>query len=100
MDHEEIFEDLGRRLRSLRRSRGISQRHLAEIAGVSQSFICRLERDGDERWTALQRLFSALGHDVALLPQEYGEDDLENFLRDGIRRRKDRMEEGRRARWG
>ena len=91
--------DPGERLRALRLSLEISQRHLAESSGVDQSVVCRLERGADARWETWRRLFAALGFDVVLTPAPSTE-DLEDFLQDGIQRRKDRMETGRTSRWG
>jgi transcriptional regulator with XRE-family HTH domain len=90
----------GAQLRDLRRDRGISQRHLAEELGVDQSEISKIERGADACWTTLLRLFAGLGYDIALTAQpSAGEDDVEDFLQDGIQRRRDRMEKGRMSRW-
>ena len=88
----------GEQLRALRRSLGVSQRHLAEVSGVDQAVVCRLERGTDALWTTWQRLFVALGYGAVLMP--VSAEDAEDFLQDGIQRRKDRMEAGRMARWG
>ena len=96
--HVPLEDYPGEQLRAHRRSLNISQRHLAEESGIDQSVICDLERGADARWTTWNRLFRALGCHAVLV-----EDDLEeteDYLRDGIQRRKDRMESGRMARWG
>lgn len=45
----EPFEP-GDRLRVLRKTWDISQRHLAELSGIGQDVISRLERGSDARW--------------------------------------------------
>ena len=90
----------GEHVRDLRRSRGVSQRHLAELSGVSQARLSRLERGADARWSTFRRLFDALGYDVELkFRPSLGEDDLEDLLQHGIDQRQERMEAGRDARW-
>jgi predicted transcriptional regulator len=92
----------GERLRALRKTWDVSRNHLAELSGVNQCVISRLERGAaDARWEIWKRLFSALGYDIAMTvtAEEYGEDDLEDFIRHGIRVRRDRMEAGRLRRW-
>jgi transcriptional regulator with XRE-family HTH domain len=88
----------GEILRAVRSSRRVSQRHLAEVSGVRQSFISRLERGGDARWGTWRRLFSALGFDLVMAPLASCE-DAEDFLKDQAQHRKDRAEAGRQARW-
>jgi transcriptional regulator with XRE-family HTH domain len=100
MEGECPLDEPGERLRALRRAKEISQRHLAELSGVDQSVVSRLERGADTHWANWKRLFSSLGYDVVLRPEPYGEDDLEDFLQDGARQRKEKMENGRMARWG
>ena len=87
----------GGQLRSLRRSLGVSQRHLAELSGVDQSVICRLERGSDAFWSTWRRLFVALGYRAMLSPGPCEEG--EGLLQDQARERKDRAEAGRAARW-
>lgn len=54
--------DAGAQLRAVRLDRRISQRHLAQEAGVSQSFVCRLEAGRcDATLTVWRKLFEALG---------------------------------------
>jgi transcriptional regulator with XRE-family HTH domain len=89
----------GEQLRRIRESWNVSQNHLAELSGIGQDVISRVERGADARWTTLKRLFGALGCEIVIREEEYGEDDLEDLVRHGIQRRKDRMEAGRERRW-
>jgi len=61
----------GRRLRQLRRQRGLSQAVLAGRTGISVTTIGRLERQARPscRWRTLARITAALGeHPAALIP--------------------------------
>lgn len=53
----------GKRLRSLRNARGISQEHLAELAELTPSYVSKLERARGKAvsFDALEALSSALG---------------------------------------
>lgn len=59
------------RLRYLRNKKGISQRELAELAGLHQSQVSKIE-GGNRKVTAedLQKLAAALGVSVAELLEE------------------------------
>jgi transcriptional regulator with XRE-family HTH domain len=85
-------------LRALRRARGISQRHLAEMSGVDQSVISGLEHGADGRWSTWERLFSVLGFRAVPLPVS-ASDETDDLIRREIADRKERIEEGRLARW-
>ena len=89
----------GEKLRALRKSWDVSQNHLAELSRVDQSVISRLERGGDARWETWRRLFSALGYEITVTAEEYGEDEVEDLVQSGIHERERRMEAGRQARW-
>lgn len=54
-------------LREIRLRRGISQDRLAELAGLSQSRVSRIERGAAPEDTEAQRLAEALGVTVAAL---------------------------------
>jgi transcriptional regulator with XRE-family HTH domain len=63
----------GERLRRLRLERGLSQRELADKAGMSQSTIVLLERRGrSERFhpSTVRKLSGALGVDAAQLLED------------------------------
>lgn len=89
----------GERLRSLRKTWDVSQKHLAELSGIGQDVISRLGRGCDARWSTWKRVFGALGYGIVVQAEEYGEDDLEDLIRHGIRMRKESMEAGRARRW-
>jgi hypothetical protein len=76
MDGDEVLDEPGTQLRARRRSRG-----------------------ADAHWPTWKRLFAAFGCEVVLREGPCS-DDVEDFLQDGVQRRKDRMEAGRTARWG
>lgn len=63
---------LCRRLRELREAAGLSQTELADLLGVSQSFVTKYER-GDRRLDLFQlrSVTTALGVKVSALAQEF-----------------------------
>ena len=89
----------GKRLRALRRAQRLSQRHLAEKAGVDQSVVGDLERGADGRWSTWMRLFDVFGYQAVPLPVTYSE-EAEQLLREERAERRERMALGRDARWG
>jgi transcriptional regulator with XRE-family HTH domain len=88
----------GERLRVMRRREGLSQRHLAEKAGVDSSIIGDLERGADGRLSTWNRLFDVFGYQAVFLPLSVTEEG-EDLLRQEIEERRERMEAGRAARW-
>jgi len=62
---------IGRNIRRFRTQSGLSQARLAELAGTSQSWICKIET-GDENPTlvSLSRIARALEVEVSELMQE------------------------------
>ncbi|MFE9184996.1 GNAT family N-acetyltransferase [Micromonospora haikouensis] len=60
--------DLGGSLRALRRHADLSQRELADLAGVPQATLARIEsgRSGDVRFRTVERLVRAAGGRVAI----------------------------------
>ncbi|WP_433687838.1 GNAT family N-acetyltransferase [Micromonospora carbonacea] len=60
--------DLGGSLRALRRRADLSQRELADLAGVPQATLARIEsgRSGDVRFRTMERLVRAAGGRVAI----------------------------------
>ncbi len=68
--------NLGQRIRELRRSRGISQKQLAELTGLSQSFISTIER-GEKNISinSLKKICSALGMSLS---EFFNRDNLHN----------------------
>lgn len=66
--------EIGRLIRNLRRSRGLTQTQLSEITGLAQNYISLLERGGIDRPSEerLQILASGLDVDVAVLKKAIG----------------------------
>lgn len=88
----------GLQLRALRLERLISQRHLAQEAGLSQSFVCRLEAGrADATFGTWKKLFEALGCLAAFALLPYAE-EVEELLERGREEREDRQRDGLRAR--
>ena len=83
----------GRQLRALRRFRRVSQRHLAEVSGVDQADISRMERGADARLSTWKRLFFELGCDAVLLPLTSCEETA-GLLQFQAREREERIERG------
>ncbi|WP_063838544.1 MULTISPECIES: helix-turn-helix domain-containing protein [Micromonospora] len=70
--------DLGGSLRALRRRADLSQRELADLAGVPQATLARIEsgRSGDVRFRTVERLVRAAGGRVAIgIPGDQASDD-------------------------
>lgn len=88
----------GDRLRLLRRRLGLSQRILAEKAGVDASIIGDLERGADGRLSTWNRVFDVLGYQAVFLPLSVTEEGEELLLQE-IEERRQRMLEGFNARW-
>lgn len=116
MDLEDTLDDLSRalagvppswreatpgaQLAAVRRHLRVSGRHLAEVSGVDQSTISRLERGADARLETWRKLFSALGCEVILLPLSQCE-DTQDFLQHQETERQERIAVnwGRRRGW-
>jgi transcriptional regulator with XRE-family HTH domain len=61
---------LGRAVRQLRRQAGLSQRQLAERAGISASWLSRIESGGhDPTWGDMRRVAAALDVPLELLSE-------------------------------
>ncbi len=57
-------------LRSARRTSGLTQRELADLAGIPQSSIARIERGATvPRLDTMQRLLEATGHRLEVEPR-------------------------------
>ena len=59
---------------------GISQRHLAEEAGVDHAVVTRLERGCDARLATWRALFEALGYFAVLAPIPYEPEEIKELL--------------------
>jgi transcriptional regulator with XRE-family HTH domain len=65
---DDICVSLGRKIRSLRKMRGLRQEQLGDMADLSSKFIGEIERGtGNPTVKSLQRIASALGVDAAHL---------------------------------
>lgn len=86
--HDEVVQRFGARLRELRRSRGMTQARLAELAEVTVGYISRLEAGsgGAVGLDLLARLATALGGTVADLVPSEEVPDTDATLRTEIRR--------------
>lgn len=82
---EKFKKILGEKLRALREAKGLRMREVAEVGGIPESVISRLERGLIfPRHSTLEKLSSALGFDVARLFEEIGRElgiDPRPFLR-------------------
>ncbi len=60
-----ILDDIGRRIRSRRRERGMSQEELAVAAKLSQPAIARMEHGRvNPQWDSLERIATVLGTEI------------------------------------
>ena len=81
------------RLQELRRERRVSQRLLADSAGVNVSQVSRAEAGRDVQVSTLLRLYDGLGYRVRLELQEVSEEAAE-LLSEEAERRQDRRDDG------
>lgn len=84
-------------LRHIRRQRGISQRQLADGAGVNVSLVRRAERGLDARLSTWSKLFQGAGHYLLLDTTESCE-EAGDLLSEEAERRRDRQRWGRMTR--
>lgn len=65
---DRVCRSIGSDVRTWRTSAGLTQRELARAAGLSRSFLCRLElaRSRDVSVRVVAQLFAALGHDLSV----------------------------------
>lgn len=86
--HEDVVRRFGERLREVRRSRGMTQARLAELAEVTVGYISRVESGtgGAVGLDLLARLAVALGSTVADLVPATETPDTDGTLRTEIRR--------------
>ncbi len=68
-DHIKIKVELIGKLIEEREKRGLTQKALAELCGVKQPFIARMERgDTDPQMTTILKVLKPLGYTVAIVP--------------------------------
>ena len=86
--HDDVVRRFGERLREVRRSRGMTQARLAELAEVTVGYVSRLEagNGGAVGLDLLARLAAALGSTVADLVPAAEAPDTDGILRTEIRR--------------
>ncbi len=87
------LEELPALLFQLREDRGISQRQLADTAGVNRSVVSRIEAGQDAQLTTLVKLFHALGYEILVDYCERAE-EIQDLLIDEKDRRDERRIEG------
>jgi len=83
----------GYQLFYLRSALRISQRHLAEAAGLHHPVVARLEGGADARLSTWRRVFEALGYFAVLAPVEFG-DEWQEVLADQREERRQRQLDG------
>jgi transcriptional regulator with XRE-family HTH domain len=94
--------DYAARLKELRLERGISQRQLADAAGMDAGQVNRVERGQDARLSTWVRLFEGLGYQLIFETQELCEEGADLLSEEAERRRERRLEglcSGRRRFW-
>ena len=92
MEHEEAPLRAGRQLRELRLERRISQRQLADEAGVDSSLVTRVERGQDARLSTWAKLFEGLGYRLNLETQELCEEAADLLAEESARRAQRRLD--------
>jgi len=61
---------LGEQLKSIRKSKKISQEELAEKSGVCMSMISKIERGHNSSWLTVEKLINALDHTYILVDKD------------------------------
>ncbi|NLW49031.1 MAG: helix-turn-helix transcriptional regulator [Firmicutes bacterium] len=51
------YKDIGRRIAFYRKSRGLSQEKLADLIGISKSYLSKIEAPSSEKFCSLTTLF-------------------------------------------
>ncbi len=99
MIHESAVIRMAKLLRARRLELRLSQRHLADSAGVSSSVVSRAERGGDALLSTWEKLFDGLGDRLELDSTRWSEEG-EEILMDERDARLERRHEGLMARLG
>lgn len=92
MESEKIVASAARLLRETRLERGISQRQLADTAGVNPAVVNRVERGRDARLSTYAKLFAGLGFAARLRLEDWGEEGAAFLSEEAGRRRERRLE--------
>lgn len=61
---------IARRVKSVRISRGLTQRELADACGYSNTTICNIENGGDYKISTLRKIEEVLNVTLVLIPNE------------------------------
>lgn len=93
MDHEGRARGAAKLLKELRLGRGISQRQLADHAGVNVSVVHRAEQGQDAKLSTWHRLFEGLGYRLLIEAAEFCE-EAGDLLAEERERRLGRQAEG------
>jgi len=92
VEYEEASRRAGRQLRELRLGRKISQRQLADEAGVDSSLVTRVERGQDARLSTWTKLFEGLGYRLILETEEMCEEAVDLLDEEAARRAQRRLD--------
>jgi transcriptional regulator with XRE-family HTH domain len=99
MIHENATTRMAALLKQRRLELRVSQRHLADSAGVSPSVVSRAERGGEALLSTWEKLFSGLGERLEL-DSTRASDDVEGLLVEEGEARRERRYQGLLARFG
>lgn len=93
-----LTSSFGEQVRALRLQRGLSQRALAEMTGISAGDISRLEAGRDARLSTVRHLIESMGYLVALAAVN-GCEEAEDLAAERMEERRERMREHWRSPW-
>jgi transcriptional regulator with XRE-family HTH domain len=93
VEPENSIARAARQLRALRQDLGLSQRHLADSAGLNPSLVNRVEKGRDARLSTWIKLFEGLGYGVSFATFELDDEGTE-FLKEDSENRKERRRQG------
>jgi transcriptional regulator with XRE-family HTH domain len=92
----DITTRVGKRIRSLRKSKGLTQQRLGELSGLDYKYLGSIERGLENpSLRKIGMIASGLGIDVMELFRFHHEHDDDEKLREDLRKLVDQMENGR-----